>query len=141
MIKDKLKGKTMTDQLATLTTNEDVSIITLDDGKANVFSTRMSETINSLLDQVPEDKGSLLITGKPGLFSAGFDLKTISGGDPKAAIEMTTAGFKLLSRIYSFPTFSSTDIELRSFSMLCVSSALAEIDMLKSNNRIIDFIS
>ena len=103
MIKDKLKGKTMTDQLATLTTNEDVSIITLDDGKANVFSAQMSETINSLLDQVPEDKGSLLITGKPGLFSAGFDLKTISGGDPKAAIEMTTAGFKLLSRIYSFP--------------------------------------
>ncbi len=57
MIKDKLKGKTMTDQLATLTTDEDVSIITLDDGKANVFSTQMSETLNSLLDQVPEDKG------------------------------------------------------------------------------------
>ena len=100
MIKDKLKGKTMTDQLATLTTDEDVSIITLDDGKANVFSTQMSETLNSLLDQVPEDKGSLLITGKPGLFSAGFDLKTISGGDPKAAVEMTTAGFRLLSRVY-----------------------------------------
>ena len=103
MIKDKIKGKTMTDQLATLTTDEDVSIITLDDGKANVFSTQMSETLNSLLDQVPEDKGSLLITGKPGLFSAGFDLKTISGGDPKAAVEMTTAGFRLLSRVYSFP--------------------------------------
>ena len=54
MIKDKLKGKTMTDQLATLTTDEDVSIITLDDGKANVFSAQMSETINSLLDQVSE---------------------------------------------------------------------------------------
>ena len=103
MNKDKLKGKTMTNQLATLSTDEDVSIITLDDGKANVFSTAMSETINTILDQVPEDKGSLLITGKPGLFSAGFDLKTISGGDPKAAIEMTTAGFRLLSRIYSFP--------------------------------------
>ena len=103
MNKDKLKGKTMTNQLATLSTDEDVSIITLDDGKANVFSKAMSETINTILDQVPEDKGSLLITGKPGLFSAGFDLKTISGGDPKAAIEMTTAGFRLLSRIYSFP--------------------------------------
>ena len=103
MNKDKLKGKTMTDQLATLSTDENVSIITLDDGKANVFSTDMSQTINSLLDQVPEDNGSLLITGKEGLFSAGFDLKTISGGDPKAAIEMTTAGFRLLSRIYSFP--------------------------------------
>ena len=52
---------------------------------------------------MPDDKGSLLFTGRPGLFSAGFDLKTISGGDPKAALEMTTAGFKLLSRIYSFP--------------------------------------
>ena len=53
MIKDKLKGKTMTDQLATLTTDEDVSIITLDDGKANVFSAQMSETINSLLEISP----------------------------------------------------------------------------------------
>ena len=72
MIKDKLKGKTMTDQLATLTTDEDVSIITLDDGKANVFSAQMSETINSLLDQVPEDKGSLLITGETRTFFCWF---------------------------------------------------------------------
>ena len=93
----------MTDQPATLTQHDDVSIITLDDGKANVFSANMSHTINSLLDEVPDDRGSLLFTGRPGLFSAGFDLKTISGGDPKAALEMTTAGFKLLSRIYSFP--------------------------------------
>ena len=93
----------MMDQPATLTQHDDVSIITLDDGKANVFSANMSNTINALLDEVPDDKGSLLFTGRPGLFSAGFDLKTISGGDPKAALEMTTAGFKLLSRIYSFP--------------------------------------
>ena len=93
----------MTDQLATLTHEGDVSIITLNDGKANVFSAAMSNTIHSLLDEVPHGSGSLLITGKPGLFSAGFDLKTIQGGDPKAAVEMTTAGFKLLSRIYSFP--------------------------------------
>ena len=103
MTKYKIKGKTMTDQLATLTKEGEVSIITLNDGKANVFSANMSNTIHSLLDEVPEDSGSLLITGKPGLFSAGFDLKTIQGGDPKAAVEMTTAGFKLLSRIYSFP--------------------------------------
>ena len=32
----------MTDQLATLTTEGDVSIITLDDGKANVLSSAMS---------------------------------------------------------------------------------------------------
>ena len=66
----------MTDQIATLTTEGDVSIITLNDGKANVFSPEMSSTVSNLLDQVPGDKGSLVITGRPGIFSAGFDLKT-----------------------------------------------------------------
>ena len=60
----------MTDQLATLTSEGDVSIITLNDGKANVFSPEMSKTISSLLDEVPDDKGSLVITGRPGIFSA-----------------------------------------------------------------------
>ena len=92
----------MTDQLATLTTEGDVSIITLDDGKANVFSSAMSSTLNQLLDEVPNDKGALLITGRQGLLSGGFDLKTMTGGEAKDIIEMTVNGFKLLARIYGF---------------------------------------
>ena len=92
----------MTDQLATLTTEGDVSIITLDDGKANVFSSAMSSAINQLLDEVPNDKGALLITGRQGLLSGGFDLKTMTGGEAKDIIEMTVNGFKLLARIYGF---------------------------------------
>ena len=92
----------MTDQLATLTTEGDVSIITLDDGKANVFSSAMSSTINQLLDEVPNDKGALLITGRQGLLSGGFDLKTMTRGEAKDIIEMTVNGFKLLARIYGF---------------------------------------
>ena len=38
----------MTDEFATLAQDGDVSIITLDDGKANVFSTNMSNKLNSL---------------------------------------------------------------------------------------------
>jgi len=93
----------MTDQIATLTTDGDVSIITLNDGKANVFSPEMSKAVSSLLDQVPEDKGSLMITGRPGIFSAGFDLKIISSGDSDAVASMVKAGFTLLARIYNFP--------------------------------------
>ena len=93
----------MTDQIATLTTDGDVSIITLNDGKANVFSPEMSKAVSSLLDQVPEDKGSLVITGRPGIFSAGFDLKIISSGDADAVALMVKAGFTLLARIYNFP--------------------------------------
>ena len=93
----------MTDQIATLTTEGDVSIITLNDGKANVFSPEMSSTVSNLLDQVPGDKGSLVITGRPGIFSAGFDLKIISSGDAGAVAAMVKAGFTLLARIYNFP--------------------------------------
>ena len=93
----------MTDQIATLTSDGDVSIITLNDGKANVFSPEMSKAVSSLLDQVPEDKGSLMITGRPGIFSAGFDLKIISSGDADAVTSMVKAGFTLLARIYNFP--------------------------------------
>jgi len=93
----------MTDQLATLTSEDDVSIITLNDGKANVFSPEMSKTISSLLDEVPDDKGSLVITGRPGIFSAGFDLKIISSGDASAVSSMIKTGFTLLARVYNFP--------------------------------------
>tara|TARA_B100001142_G_scaffold22413_1_gene20532 strand:+ start:504 stop:1193 length:690 start_codon:yes stop_codon:yes gene_type:complete len=93
----------MTDQIATLTTEGDVSIITLNDGKANVFSPEMSSTVSNLLDQVPGNKGSLVITGRPGIFSAGFDLKIISSGDADAVAAMVKAGFTLLARIYNFP--------------------------------------
>lgn len=93
----------MKDQIATLTTEGDVSIITLNDGKANVFSPEMSSTVSNLLDQVPGDKGSLVITGRPGIFSAGFDLKIISSGDADAVAAMVKAGFTLLARIYNFP--------------------------------------
>ena len=48
----------MTNELVKLNIDGDVSIITLEDGKANVFSPLMTEAIESLLDQVPQDKGA-----------------------------------------------------------------------------------
>ena len=114
----------MTEQPATLTKEGDVSIITLDDGKANVFSSAMSSTLNNLLDEVPEDKGSLLITGRQGLFSGGFDLKTMTGGQAKDIVDMTVNGFKLLARIYGFPrpvvvAASGHSIALGAFLLCC----------------------
>lgn len=88
--------------LANIKTDENVSIITLDDGKANVFSPTMISEFNLLLDQVPINKGSLLIHGRPGMFSAGFDLKVMmSGSEP--AVQMVQSGFTMLKRVFSFP--------------------------------------
>ena len=43
----------MTDY-ATLEKTDDVSVISLDDGKVNVFSIEMLEAINSCLSEVPK---------------------------------------------------------------------------------------
>ena len=67
----------MKKELANIKQQEDVSIITLDDGKLNVFSPEMIRKVDDLLNEVPIDKGSLLITGRPGMFSGGFDLKVM----------------------------------------------------------------
>ena len=57
----------------------------------------MIDQLNALLDQVPEDKGSLLIKGKEGIFSAGFDLKVMQGGDSDSMARLGSGGFKLLA--------------------------------------------
>ena len=114
----------MSDKLATLKKEENISVITLDDGKANVFSTKMSTDINECLDEVSKEDGCIVLTGREGMFSAGFDLKTLQGGDMDQIQEMTTAGFKLLSRIFSFPrpviaACSGHGIALGTFLLCC----------------------
>ena len=68
----------------------DISIITLDDGKANVFSQEMLESLYECLSEVQKDKGCLVITGRKGMFSAGFDLKTFASGDKGKIAKMVT---------------------------------------------------
>ena len=116
--------KNMTNSFATLSQEDEISIITLDDGKANVFSEEMTQAINDCLDKVPTDSGSLIITGRPGMFSAGFDLKVIASGDVPKIKKMSLSGFKLLSRIFSFPrpvvaACSGHGIALGTFLLCC----------------------
>lgn len=114
----------MAEKLATLNKDGNISTITLDDGKANVFSSKMSQDINECLDEVATEEGCLIITGKEGMFSAGLDLKTIQSGDTDKIIEMSTAAFKLLARIFSFPrpviaACSGHGIALGTFLLCC----------------------
>ena len=114
----------MSDKIATLTSKDDISIIILNDGKANVFSPKMIQDVNECLDKVPTESGALIITGREGMFSAGFDLKIISAGDIQATMDMSLSGFKLLSRIFSFPrpvlaACSGHGIALGTFLLCC----------------------
>ena len=114
----------MAEKLATLNKDGNISTITLDDGKANVFSSKMSQDINQCLDEVATEGGCLIIIGREGILGAGLELKTIQNGDTDKIIEMSTAAFKLLARIFSFPrpviaACSGHGIALGTFLLCC----------------------
>ena len=92
----------MADPIATLSKEGDISIIKLDDGKANAFSHDMLSQVNELLAKVPRDSGALVITGREGLFSGGFDLKTLATGDMEKITKMVQLGYRLLLELFSF---------------------------------------
>ena len=114
----------MSEKLATLKKDGNISTIIIDDGKANVFSTQMSRDVNECLDEVATEEGCLIITGREGMFSAGLDLKTIQSGDIELIQEMSINAFKLLARIFSFPrpviaACSGHGIALGTFLLCC----------------------
>jgi enoyl-CoA hydratase len=92
----------MADPIATLSKEGDISIIKLDDGKANAFSHDMLSQVNELLAKVPRDSGALVIIGREGLFSGGFDLKTLATGDMEKITKMVQLGYRLLLELFSF---------------------------------------
>ena len=82
---------------------DDIAIVTMDDGKANAFGPNMIAAVNASLDRAADDARAVLLTGRPGLFSGGFDLKVIRSGDVEAAKTMRLAGARLMMRLYGLP--------------------------------------
>jgi len=74
----------------------------MDDGKVNVMSVEMLSALNGALDRAAEDRAVVVLTGTPGVFSAGFDLAVLKAGG-EAARKMVRMGFELGYRILSFP--------------------------------------
>src|SRR6185503_10431701 len=80
-----------------------VATITMDDGKVNALSLQMLTELGAALDRATADRAVVVLTGRDGIFSAGFDLKVLRAGGPDAWA-MLRGGFELAERILSFPT-------------------------------------
>ena len=80
-----------------------IGTITMDDGKVNALSLAMLTDLNAAFDQAESDRAVVVLTGREGLFSAGFDLSTMRAGGPDASA-MVRGGFELAVRMLSFPT-------------------------------------
>ena len=94
---------------------DDVAVIVLDDGKANAISLETIAELHEHLDRAGREARAVLLAGRPGRLSAGFDLATMRGG-PEQVRALVTAGARLMLRIYAYP---------RPFVVACSGHALA----------------
>lgn len=80
----------------------DIAILTMDDTKANAFGPAMIAALSDALDRAEKEARAIVLTGRPGILSAGFDLKVMKEG-PEAAAAMVNAGAQLLLKMYLHP--------------------------------------
>ena len=79
-----------------------VAVIALDDGKANAVGHAYVEAMNEGLDRAEKEAAAVVITGRPGVFSAGFDLKEIAKG-PSEQKALVGSGAQMLLRLFTHP--------------------------------------
>jgi enoyl-CoA hydratase len=90
------------DQPLQVTIDDGVAVIQLDDGKANAISHEVIGLFHAALDRALSEADAVAILGRPGRFSAGFDLAVMTAGDQPMQ-ELVLAGAELLLRVYGHP--------------------------------------
>lgn len=78
--------------------SDGVAVITMDDGRANALSPAMQRAIHEALDRADADGVPVVLAGRDGRFSAGFDLQVIAAGGRESA-DMVIGGFELALRL------------------------------------------
>ena len=93
----------MTDTIA-YAVDGTVARITLDDGKVNAMSLSFFEALGAALDRAEREKpGAVVITGRPGCFSAGLDLKLLPTLPPDALQRTLLTFGRTMLRVFTFP--------------------------------------
>ena len=81
-----------------------VAQITMDDGKANAMNWVFFEEMGNSMDQAEDDGAKVLvITGRPGFFSGGLDLKLLSTLSENEMRDFATTFARTMLRVFSFP--------------------------------------
>jgi enoyl-CoA hydratase/carnithine racemase len=79
-----------------------VALVQMDDGKVNALSPALLAELGAAFDRAEKEASALVLAGRPGCFSAGFDLKVMQQG-PDATRRLVRAGAELALRMAEFP--------------------------------------
>jgi enoyl-CoA hydratase len=87
----------------TYTLSEGIATLGMDDGKANVMNVRMLSAIAEALDRALAERASaVVISGRLGMFSGGFDLSVFKT-DQAELYRMLVAGARLTEKLLAYP--------------------------------------
>ncbi len=81
----------------------DVALITMDDGKANAINFALMEALNEALDKAEADAKAIVLTGREGRFSGGFDLGMMGSFTRDDSVRLLDRASELLLRLYGGP--------------------------------------
>ncbi len=86
----------------TIDIQDGIARIVMDDGKVNAMSIGLMNEISGALDAAEAADAVVVLSGREGIFSAGFDMRTFSQG-AEASLEMVRTGAELIVRLLRFP--------------------------------------
>lgn len=89
-------------EYVTSAVEDGICTLRLDHGKPNSISEAVATELIQALDEAGKSADAIVLLGKPGMFSGGFDLPTMGQG-PAAIRAMLGAGARLLMSIYNHP--------------------------------------
>lgn len=92
----------MSDDTVRYTLDGPIARIELDDGKVNALSHPLMQACLDALDRAEAEARAVLLIGRPGRFSAGFDLRGMMAGRD-AAVALVRQGAQLFTRLFAFP--------------------------------------
>jgi enoyl-CoA hydratase len=79
-----------------------VAVLSIDDGRANAIGHDLIDDLNTALERAEKEAHAVLIIGRPGRFSAGFDLSVMTGS-VDGMQNLVKAGADMLVRLYMHP--------------------------------------
>jgi enoyl-CoA hydratase len=88
---------------ATVEIQNDIALIRMDDGKANAINFEMLAALNAALDKAEAEAKAIVLAGRDGRFSGGFDLNAFATLGGEGVYQLLDAGAELLLRLYGGP--------------------------------------
>ncbi len=87
----------------TIDIQNDIALIRMDDGKANAINFAMLDALNAALDTTEGKAKAIVLTGRDGRFSGGFDLNAFASLGADGVYKLLDAGAEFLLRLYGGP--------------------------------------